>query len=662
MSFHSTIVRLRNLLNAHNIRYYTLSRPSITDAEYDVLKKRLVTLETQYPEYDDPKSPTKTVGSPILTKGFEKITRTKPMLSIQDVFDEESINKFISDTNAKPRNGYVIENKIDGLGLELLYIDGILTSASTRGDGIVGEDVTNNALAISNIPIKLPVSIPRIEIRGEVYMRNDVFEEINTALLKSGEKPYANTRNLASGSLKQLDPKVTAERKLSFFAYALGECEGYPILSQIDLLATFVAFGFEVSDYIRLYDIESVLNYIAVMKINRPLLPYAIDGLVIKVNSFAEQSALGFRSNNPRWAIAYKFPAEEVKTQVLRVIWQVGRTGNITPVAEVAPVFVGGTTVSRITLHNRLEIQRKNVQINDYVYIRRAGDVIPEIVRVDVDNRPINVQTIEFPKYCPECDTLLHYNETFIKCINPECSAQLLRKFSHYASRDAANIDGLSSQTLELLIESELVSEFIDLYRLKKEDLLLLPRFGERKADNLLESVRISQEKMTLPRVLYALGISNVGSTTARDLATVFGSLEGICTAATNINTLLKIENIGGIIADSISTYFIKNGKKIFELINECFPQAATFNPPSNTEAQTLKGLSFLFTGTFEDFKRKEAENFVISKGATISSSVNKNLSYLVVGEKAGSKLGKATKLSIPLLTGAEFIQLVQYE
>jgi DNA ligase (NAD+) len=660
MSIETTIIGLRNLLKAHNIRYYTLSNPSISDSEYDELKRRLLSLELRYPEFDDTNSPTKTVGSPVLTKGFNKIVRTTPMLSIQDVFDIEGVDKLINLSSSD----CIAEYKIDGLGLELVYVNGALVSASTRGDGLIGEDVTNNAYAISEIPIKLPINFPRIEIRGEVYMRYDVFEDINSKLIAAGEKTYANTRNLASGSLKQLDPKTTAERNLSFFAYALGASEGYSFISQDKFLEDLKSWGFPISEYSVFPKNVNIINaYIAKVACIRSAIAYAIDGIVIKVNDFKEQERIGYRSNSPKWAVAYKFPAEEVRTRIFDCVWQVGRTGTITPVAKVMAVEVGGTIVSSITLHNRLEIKRKDLRLNDYVYIRRAGDVIPEIVRVDVAARETSScdWDIELPTKCPECNSSLHYDETFIRCINHECPARILRKFTHYVSRDAANIDGLSAQTIEQLIDAGLVSEFIDLYRLEKSELLKLDRFGERKADKLLESVRISQEKMTLPRLLYALGINNVGSTTARDLANTFGSFQRIYDAAMNLDELLEVENIGGIIADSISSYLIHNKENIDILIDECFPQAGVFTKIQTSITQNLVGKSFLFTGTFEKLVRKQAEDFVVAKGGHTPSSVSKTLDYLVVGAKAGSKLTKATVLGITLLNEQEFIELVKY-
>ena len=658
MSIESTILQLRALINAHNIKYYTLSDPSVSDSTYDALKRRLRDLEVQYPQYDIPESPTHTVGSPVLTEGFSKIVRTRPMLSLQDVFDVDSINKLI---NSSPcSKGYVVEYKIDGLGVELVYINGVLTSASTRGDGLEGEDVTNNVLAVTEIPIKLPINIPRIEIRGEVYMRYDVFEDINKKKGAIGEKVYANTRNLASGSLKQLDPKVTAERKLSFFAYAIGDYEGYSFISQEMFLRDLKTWGFPISSYnlcSKDYNINELIEEVQKL---RASLPYAIDGLVVKINDFEEQERLGYRSNTPKWAVAYKFPAEEVRTQIYDCIWQVGRTGILTPVAKVVAVAVGGVIVSSITLHNRLEIEREDVRIGDYVYIRRAGDVIPEIVRVDIENRRYDVKEIEIPDVCPECGSSVHYEETFIRCTNNDCSAKLLRKFIHYVARDAANIDGLSVQTLDQLINTSLLTKFVDLYNLNKEDLLKLDRFGERKADNLLEAVKTSQKNMTLPRFLYALGIPNVGETTALDLAKAFGTLEKINDAAINLDQLLMVENIGGIIADSISSYFINNYSMIFTLMSY-FPHAAVYKNAENNISRELQGLSFLFTGYF-DFNRKQAEKFITLKGGSVASSVTKNLSYLVVGINPKSKLEKAKKINIPTLTGDEFVKMVNYE
>jgi len=656
MSIKQTINNLRAEIKIHNFKYYALSAPTISDTQYDEKMRRLRKLEEAHPEYYEATSPTVTVGSAILTEGFSKITRSKPMLSIQDVFTAEDVDKFMSNHTSTHT---VVEHKIDGLGLELLYINGVLTTASTRGDGLIGENVTANALAVRDIPIKIPANIPRFEIRGEVYMLKSVFERINATLSQKGELVYANTRNLASGSLKQINAKITADRELSFFAYTLGEYEGIEFTSQEDVLHKLKEWGFNVAEYAVCKTIEEVHRYIQEVDSTRHLLPYAIDGLVIKVNDFVEQKKLGFRSNSPKWAIAYKFAPEQAYTQVVDCIWQVGRTGTLTPVAVVTPVDVGGTTVSRITLHNRLEIKRKGVMINDFVYVHRAGDVIPEIVSVDVANRPNNVSDITLPRHCPECNSALVYNITFIRCVNDKCPAKLLRLFCHYVSRDAANIDGLSSQILDQLIEYNLVETFADLYTLNKSQLLELDRFGERKADNLLNAVKVSRAAMTLPRLIYALGIPNVGSTTARDLADHFGDIHAIFRAAEDIDPLLAIENIGGVISDSLSSYFLNNKNEVLNLIDNFFPHAGLYTNPFGSSFEVLKGKSFLFTGTFNNLVRKEAEALVISKGGSVLSSVTKTLTYLVVGDKAGSKLEKAKKLNTSLLNEDEFLAMM---
>lgn len=650
MSIANVIESLRKTIRLHNYKYYTLSNPSISDAQYDELMRRLRKLEETHPEYASPDSPTQTVGSIHFSEGFSKITRTKPMLSIQDVFDLDGVNKLIESSNSN----YVVEHKIDGLGVELVYIDGILATASTRGDGITGEDVTKNILAVHDIPVRLPVSIPRMEIRGEVYMRYDVFEAINNELIKNGQNPYANTRNLASGSLKQLDPKVTASRNLSFFAYTLGNCEGYVFGSQENVLNTFKEWGFCVSEYVILNTVADIDAYIDKVSAQRSALPYAIDGLVIKVNDFSEQAKLGFRSNSPKWAVAYKFPAQGEETQVLEVIWQVGRTGNITPVAKVTPVQVGGTTITSVTLHNRLEIERKDVMIGDYVLVRRAGDVIPEIVEVLVSKRDERkALTIEYPIKCPACGDPLKYEKTFIRCINKRCNEQIIQEFCHYVSRDAANIEGLSEQTIRLLVDKGLLVSLIDMYRLKYDDLMNLPRFGDKKARNLIDAIDKSAKNMTLSRFIYALGIDGVGIVTARDLAKKFGTIERLCTDV-DMDAIISIPNIGEIVCDHICTFFIRNGAWVLDLVTEGFPHLFSVAVQDKLASNILQGKSFLFTGSI-DIPRKQAEGMVIDNGGVVATSVSKNLDYLVVGEKAGSKLDKAKKLGVQLLSFDEF-------
>jgi len=653
MAIIDIIEGLRKQLNIHNYKYYTLSCPIIADQQYDVLKKRLIALEYAYPEFNSPDSPTKKVGAPELTKGFKKVTKNKPMLSIQDVFSIQEVGKFLSDTSA---DKYIVEYKVDGAGLELTYVYGVLTQAVTRGDGIIGEDVTNNAFGISEIPVKINTNIPLIEIRGEVYMRDDVFENINTELIKKGEKPYANTRNLASGSLKQLEYTVTAERKLSFFAYTLGVYDGITFDTQEDVLLTFKKWGFNTTPYNVCSSVKEIDSYIVEIEKKRKDIGYAIDGLVIKVNSFEIQNKLGTRSNSPKWCAAYKFPAEKARAILLGCAFQVGRTGACTPVAKITPTVVGGTTVSSITLHNKLEIQRLGIKIGDTVLIYRSGDVIPQIDSVELSERDNNVVTdIIFPVNCPVCGSVLDYEETFIRCVNLSCPAMILRKFEHYVARDAANIDGLSSQILDQLIDAELVSSFIDLYFLKKEDLLRLDRFGERKADNLLRAVQISQEAMTLPRVLYAIGINNVGATTARDLATTFLTIDKIVDAS--FEELVAIPNIGEIVANSITAYFAEERTNVLNLVNQCFPQAAEY---SSSEDKSLQGKTFLFTGSLTKFKRDDAKSLVLSKGGLVASSVNKQLTYLVVGDNPGSKLDKAVSLNIQVLSEDEFLAMVK--
>lgn len=654
MSIRDTIIALRKTIQHHNFKYYTLSFPDITDHAYDELMRRLRVLEETHPEYDDPESPTKTVGSYALSKGFTKIKRSVPMLSLQDVFTIDGVNVFFNKHQSSVE--YILEHKIDGLGLELVYENGVLISASTRGDGMVGEDVTLNALSITDIPVRLSKPIPRIEIRGEVYMRNDVFLKINEKLIKSGQPPYSNTRNTASGSLKQLDPKITRSRHLSFFAYAVGSYEGCSFNAQEDVLLTLKNIGFKIATYKKCASFDSIKEYIANIQIDRPSLNYAIDGVVIKINDFVVQQNIGSRSNSPKWAIAYKYPPEQVRTKLLRCVWQVGRTGINTPVGEVNPISVGGTIVSRVTLHNKLEIQRKDIRIGDYVFIHRAGDVIPEIINVDISSRDSTCENILIPTHCPECGAILVEDTTFIKCINSECKAIVLRKFTHYVSRDAANIEGLSSQLLIQLIDAELVSNFSDLYSLQKNSLMQLDRFGERKADNLLKSIVISSRAMTLHRLLYAIGIPNVGASTANDVANNFSTLENVCDAT--IEELLRIDNIGKIVAEHIYTYFQKNKDAVLNLTYTHFPHAVKVKVNEHA-SNILQDTSFLFTGIFNNFTRKSAEEHIRLRGGSVATSVTKTLSYLVVGQKPGSKIAKAMKQGITILDENTFITKV---
>ena len=653
MTTANRINQLRQLVNIHRFHYYTLSNPVISDNAYDVLYRELVELEKQNPQFKSPLSPTRTVGCSILSEGFKKISRETPMLSLQDVFSEEELQNVFLKNFPDKGVSYCVEHKIDGLGVELCYIDGVLLSASTRGDGVTGEDVTANILTISDIPFTIPTNMSRIDVRGEVYMKKSVFDEVNKIIEAEKGKPLANTRNGASGSLKQLDPKKTASRKLSFFAYALGDSEGYNFTSQSEILDTLSKLGFAVPHYSKVNSAEEILLCLKDIHDKRDSLDYHIDGAVIKLDSIARQQRIGMRSNSPKWAVAYKYPAEKAVTQVKSVTLQVGRTGIITPVAELDPISVGGTVVSRATLSNFSEIKNKDLHINDYVLIHRAGDVIPEIVQV-LHSRRCEIEPIAItpPTVCPECNEALLFEDIFIRCVNEECPARALQRLKHFCSRDAMNIEGLSVKILEQLLDAGLVSDFVDIYRLTKENLLSLPRFGVKKADNIISAIQNSKSDVSPSSFLYSIGIRNLGKVIAADIIKHYNTIENVLELTEA--DLLKIPGCGSIIADSIIQGLQSNKAQITELLN-----IVIFKENSSHKEQKLNGVVFSFTGSLS-ISRSKAEELIKELGGEVSN-VSKKTTYLVLGENPGSSKEKAEKAGVEIIDESTFFEMVGY-
>ncbi len=656
---------LRHSLNEHNYYYYVLDDPQIPDSEYDRLMHELQLLETQYPEVITPDSPTQRVGAAPLS-AFTEVIHTLPMLSLSNAFTQEEIQDFdqrLRERLATDQIEYMIELKFDGLAINLCYENGSLVTAATRGDGRRGEDVTQNVRTIQSIPLRLrgydyPV---RLEVRGEILMPKAGFEKLNQYQMAQGEKPFANPRNAAAGSLRQLDPRITAKRPLIFFAYGVGHTEGRNLPNtHSDTLQCLQEWGLPINQHRQVVNnIQGCLNYYQLMLAQRHHLPIEIDGVVYKVNYFNQQEQLGFISRSPRWAIAHKFPAQEVLTQVLAIDVQVGRTGALTPVARLAPINVGGVTVTNATLHNQDEISRKDIRVGDTVIIRRAGEVIPEVVSVVINQRPANTQPFAFPQHCPVCGSAVSRlaGEAVARCrAGLICSAQRKQALQHFASRQAMNIEGLGEKLIDQLVDSGLVNHIADIYTLKPTQLADLERMGEKSALNLVAAISKSQAT-TLARFLYALGIREVGEATAQVLAQHFGQLEPIMQATTE--TLQQIPDIGPVAAQSIVSFFQQPHHR--DLIERLLALGIHWSAtPSITQPQpTLQGQIFVLTGTLTQLTRDEATAKLQALGAKVSHSVSKRTTCVVVGDQAGSKLAKAQSLGIKVIDEKTLLALL---
>jgi DNA ligase (NAD+) len=647
----------------HNYRYYVLDQPVISDAEYDRLLRELQQLEERYPELAGPDSPTRRVGAPP-RKEFGEVRYSVPMLSLDNAFDEEELAAF--DRRVRERLGvgtvtYLAEPKLDGASVSLRYEEGMLVSAGTRGDGTTGEAITENVRTIRTVPLRLQgEGWPAVvEVRGEVVIRSADFERLNAERLDRGESVFANPRNAAAGSLRQLDSKVTAGRPLTFFPWGLGECSGAVAESQWELLERLRGWGFLVSAELRRVEgAEGCLAYYRELGGRRAALPYEIDGVVYKVDDFAARERLGFTSRAPRWAVAHKFPAHEETTRVLGIEASVGRTGVITPVANLEPVQVGGVTVSRATLHNQDEVERKDVREGDTVIVRRAGDVIPEVVGVVKEKRPKGTTPWLMPDACPVCgaEVLRLENEAAHRCMGGLfCAAQRTGAILHFASRHALDIDGLGEKLVAQLVERELVQTVADLFSLAREQLIGLDRMGEKSADNLLAALDRSRDT-TLPRFLYALGISQVGEVTAAQLAAHYGELAPLMAA--DEESLQAVPDVGPVVAQSICHFFRQPHNR--EVIERLIDAGVHWPRVEVTRAETpLKGNTYVITGTLESMSRDEARQALQALGAKVSGSVSKKTSAVVVGTDPGSKYDKARDLGVEILDEAAFLRLV---
>jgi DNA ligase (NAD+) len=651
------VLELRTIIDRANRQYYVLDQPEITDAEYDALFRELTDLESQYPELITPDSPTQRVGGPP-SDAFAKVTHRTPMLSLANAFDRDEVREF--DKRLRRALGdvkveYVTELKIDGLAMSLLYEDGRYKIGATRGDGYVGEDVTPNVKTIPSVPLSvtIPSEFPRaFEVRGEVYMPKRSFQRLNAELAAEGKPLFANPRNAAAGAVRQLDPRITARRRLDTFIYALDPPGGAK--SQEQILTRLDEMGFHVNTNRRTHaDIDAVIGFLDEWQQKRDELDYGIDGIVIKVNDLGQQAELGFVSRSPRWALAFKFPPEQAETVVEEIKVYVGRTGAITPVAWLTPVQIGGVTVSRATLHNEDEVARKDVRPGDQVIIQRAGDVIPEVVRVLKEKRSKSSRPWHMPKKCPECGTDLvrEPGEAATRCINPTCPAQVLEHLRHFVG--SLDIEGLGYATLQQLIDRKLVKDPADLYHLTKEQLLTLEGFADKSAQNLLDRIAASKST-TFLRFLAALGIGHVGWTMAGLLADHFGTLDRLQPAS--IEELLAIGGVGPTVAEDVYEYFQRPESR--RLIERLLAAGIEIKKPERREGP-LSGKTFVLTGTLSSLTRGQAEERIKELGGSIGPGVSKKTDYLVAGAEPGSKLEKAQRLKVPILDETAFLELL---
>ena len=661
--------QLKDELNQHNHCYYVLDEPSIPDSEYDRSMRRLQDIEQQHPELLSDDSPSQRVGGAALPS-FSQVSHAVPMLSLDNAFSEEELEAFdrrISDRlNYKDDQqiDYVCEPKLDGVAVSLLYNQGLLVRGATRGDGKVGEDITANVRTINSIPLRLNGDgIPELlEVRGEIYLPRGGFDKINAAAIAKGDKPFVNPRNAAAGSLRQLDSKITASRPLEMCAYSVGQFQGGETPdSHLNMLKALGSWGFKINTYVEaVQGIAACEAYYERMQKRRDQLPYDIDGIVYKVNDLGLQQRLGFVAKAPRWAIARKFPAQEEMTQLVDVEFQVGRTGALTPVARLAPVFVGGVTVSNATLHNGDEIARLGLCIGDTVIIRRAGDVIPKVAAVVLDRRPENAQPIVFPENCPVCQSSVRRveGEAVARCSGGLfCGAQSKEAIKHFASRKAMDIDGLGDKLVELLVDRGLIYSPADLYELSATKIADLERMGEKSAQNLIDSIAVSRQT-TLAKFLFALGIREVGEATGQTLARNFGSLEAIIEAEQD--ALLEVDDIGPVVAYYIRDFF-RNPDNL-SIINALRESGVSWDDIDITaqDSQPLKGQTWVLTGGMEIMSRAEAKDRLQELGAKVAGSVSAKTSQVVAGPGAGSKLTKAQSLDIPVFDEEQFLAFLE--
>jgi DNA ligase (NAD+) len=654
---------LREQIRKHDYLYYSENRPEISDHDYDKLLAELKKLEQQHPELITPDSPTQRVGGQPID-GFKQVTHAKPMLSIDNTYSEEELRAFdkrVAKLLETDKYSYVVELKIDGLAMSLRYEDGILVLGATRGDGSKGDDVTHNIKTIKAIPLKLHDNPPAVlEVRGEVYMPKKAFAKLNEEKEKNGEPLFANPRNAAAGSLKQLDPKITAKRNLSFFAYSLGETSESIAQTHYDSLQKLKKFGFPVNENTtQAKNIEEVIKFCEKFETQRFTLDYQIDGLVIKVDQLGHHETLGTTGRAPRWCMSYKYAPEQAKTTVLSIEVQVGKTGILTPVANFEPVQLAGTTVKRASLHNFDEVERLDIREGDTVIVEKAGEIIPQVVEVKKEHRSAKIKPFHPPTECPVCGASVEKddNGVYIRCVSSSCPAQLKEKLRYFAGRDQMDIENLGPALIEQLVDKGHVKDFSDLYKLDIFTMLSLDRMAQKSAENVLDGIEKSKSQ-TLARLLAALGILHVGQQNAEILAEHFGSIENLQKAAEE--ELTNIDQIGPVLAKSIYEYF--HDSKNLKIIEKLIAAGVNTIQKKTQQSNKLQGKTFVVTGTLEKYGRSEIERIIKENGGKVSSSVSKKTSYVLAGAEAGSKLDKANELGVNIINEKEFIQMIGKE
>lgn len=659
MNVENRISELIDLINYHNDKYYNEDTPEISDYEYDNLMKELIKLEEENPKLKRVDSPSSRVGGKPLDK-FEQVVHKIPMLSLANAYSAQDLRDFDKRVRdmVEGEVEYVVEFKIDGLSVGLTYNNGLFEKGATRGDGIVGEDISQNLKTVKSIPLRIKDQ-EEVVVRGEVFISKDDFKKVNEQQEKQGLQLFANPRNLAAGSLRQLDPKLTAKRPLDIFIFNLEYVQNTDFKNHSEALDYLKELGFKVSpNYKVSNNIEDVIDHIKYWTDNRGELGFEIDGMVIKVNNLAQRETMGYTAKSPRWAIAYKFPAEQKKTKILDIIVEVGRTGTITPTAVLEPVRLAGTSVSRATLHNEDYIREKDIKINDTVLVQKAGDIIPQVVEVIKEERTGDEIDFEMPKKCPVCSepTVRLEGESAVKCINISCPAQIRRGIIHFVSRDAMNIDGLGESIITLLLDKGLIKDIADLYTLNKDEVVKLDRMGEKSANNLLNSIEKSKSN-DLWRLINGLGIKFVGTKGAKILANNFKDLDLIMSASNE--ELVNLEEFGGIMANSVVKFFQKEKNiKLIEKLKSCGVNTKSIQDESSDIAKIFEGMKIVLTGTLSTLKRNDAKEMIESRGGKATSSVSKSTTFVLAGEEAGSKLTKANDLGVKVIDEDKFIQL----
>lgn len=649
--------QLRDILTEANYRYYVLDDPTMADYEYDKLLRELETLESAHPELVTPDSPTQRVGGQAVSQ-FEKVTHAVPLMSLQDVFSMEELNEFLNKILSEQADAtFSVEPKIDGLSVALEYENGVFVRGATRGDGVVGENVTENLKTIRSIPMRLEGAPDRLIVRGEVFMPKKSFEKLNARQEALGKPLFANPRNAAAGSLRQLDPKIAGQRGLDIYVFNVQLAEGVTFTSHCESLEYLKQLRFKVIPYQKLSTVEEIDRQVEAINENRGELICDIDGAVIKLDNLAQRENLGATAKFPRWAAAYKYPPEIKSTVVENIVVQVGRTGVLTPKAVVRPVRLAGTTVTNATLHNQDFISQRDIRIGDTVKIRKAGEIIPEILEVDLSLRPSDAKPYQIPMVCPVCGAPVEKDEegAFLRCTGAECPAQLSRNIAHFVSRDAMDIDGLGDSIVESLIEKGLIHSAADIYYLNMEEISSLWKSGTTAAKKLLDAIEASKQQ-DLSRLIYALGIRQVGTKTGKVLAAAFESLDNLMEASEE--ALMEVPDIGGITAQSIHSWFAQPQSQ--HLIMRLRQAGVNFLSQKKVTDNRFAGMTFVLTGALSRFTREEATEQIENFGGKASGSVSKKTTYVVVGENAGSKERKARELGIPVLTEEEFWEMIQ--